>query len=393
MIDDGFKDWSGHNAAYALSILDELIARGIDCELFVNRAVIPMAARESQIRRAFRIFAAGFSLEWRFAPVFIQRLLRIAFANWSHLRDLLESVSPHIRLGDTVVVLIASSRTTLAYALWLRWLSLSKIPVDAVFIVHNSPHSFFKWETRLLAAAAGKCRVHWAAHTEHVRGRCADLAGGDAFLLPLPFGALSSPEGCRDRNYGSSLLFSYLGVAGFTKGLDLLADAIEQIQDLLIARRLRLAIQCNVHMKNEPLEQLARRLARLASQVPGIEGIPGALTPAEYRRRLSESDLLLHPHRRRYYQFALSGIFTEALSMGKPVILAAGTYMEEELQRFGGGLSFQDGDAAAFANVIRKAVEDIDSLRSRSAAAQPVWRNTHNAAQYVDKLHALVGGV
>lgn len=389
MIDDGLKDWSGHNAAYALSVLDELCRRGIQCELFANRNISQLDTTRVNVVPAFRNFAAGISLQWRSLPAAINRAARFLYANWSHLLDLFAAVNPYVRRQDVILVLIASSRTTLAYALWFLWLSILRRRLTILFVIHNRPHALFKWEARFLQAAASGHTIIWAAHTTPVQNMCTDALGRQSLLLPLPLGAdctVRPPS----RPPDSTIVFSYLGVALVPKGLDILVNAIEGVSDLLRAEKLALVVQCNIHREDQQLEELYQELAALARNIPGIEIIAGPLTPTEYHRRMNDSDLVLIPHRRQFFRFALSGVFTEALSAGKPVVVASDTYMAEELRRFGAGICFEDGNSVALAQAMRAAVDDIEGLRRRAFEAQSVWRGVHNAERYVSELCTVV---
>jgi glycosyltransferase involved in cell wall biosynthesis len=391
MIDDGLKDWSGHNASYALSVLDEFNRRGLTCELFANRDIERVHGERVNVHPSFRNFAAGLFFEWRCLPSEANRLARALAANCSHIRDLLGELTSHVRTGDVILVLIASSRTTLAYAIWLLWLSFRGRRVNIVFVLHNSPLKSFRWDARLLEKAGSGHRVFWAAHTDPVRKACADISGHESFLLPLPFGAKSGVQSSRPAE-DTRVVFSYLGVALVPKGLDVLVHAIDGVADLLKSGRLRLVVQCNIHRADPQLQELSQELGALARRLPGIEVIAGAFTATEYQQKMSDSDLLLIPHRRQFYKSALSGIFTEALAMGKPVIVASDTYMADELKHYGSGLCFEDGDPIALAEAMRKAMGDIQKLRHRALEAQSAWQAIHNAERYVTELSAIVNG-
>lgn len=387
MIDDGLKDWSGHNASYAMAVLDEMSRTCIESELFVSRDIAQVQGTRVNIHPAFRRFAAGLFFNSGVIPSSANRAARFLFANWSHMVDLFRNVTANVGNGDIILVLIASTRTTLAYAAWLRWLLIRKRRVAVVFVLHNAPHAQFKMEARLIARISGQ-RLLWAAHTRHVRDMCTSALGHDAFLLPLPLGAtvIAQPV---SRATGSPAAFSYLGVAGFTKGLDILVAAIDHLSDLLQNGRLKLLVQFNIHIPNERLEALRQKLLTLADGIPGIVVLSGPLAAAEYEQEMRKADVILIPHRREYYRYALSGIFTEALSMGKPVVVAADTYMAEELKTCGAGVCFEDGNPRSFAYAIRSALEDIENLNRRAVETRSAWRDIHSAERYVTELASM----
>ena len=79
--------------------------------------------------------------------------------------------------------------------------------------------------------------------------------------------------------------------------------------------------------------------------------------------------------------------------MGKPVVVASDTYMAEELERYGAGVCFEDGDPVALAQAMRTAMSDIRNLRLRALEAQSAWQAIHNAERYVTELSAIVDSI
>ena len=107
------------------------------------------------------------------------------------------------------------------------------------------------------------------------------------------------------------------------------------------------------------------------------------LSRAAYAELLAGADVVLLPYARRVYFARTSGPFTEALAAGKPVIVTADTWMSEELERHGAGLTFRDGDAADLAGTILRAKEGLAELSQAARARRGAWLRRHSPAAMV----------
>jgi glycosyltransferase involved in cell wall biosynthesis len=390
IIDDGFTGWAGHNAGYNLSLCAELSRRSIEHLLFCHETAKEVGGRSSHLRPVFRRFAA--TVSWRSPYLFrwINRVIGVLAANLGHLLDLLGRVGPDVRDGDLVLVTFQTYRTTLAYGFWALWLSLRQVRVSIVFVLHNLPHPYLGQEITLLRWLAWRQRILLAAHSEPVADCCGQAARMECHVLPLPFPGAGEAEPSIIPSSGGAVTFAYLGLASLGKGLDLVVEAIHLLSDLLDKGIIRLVIQCHVHRHNPDLEELRRRLEKLAVEKTGILVITRALSGEEYNREINAADVVLVPHRARSYREALSGIFADALARGKPVIVSEATHMAKLLDSHGAGLVFRDGDIAAFTGAIREMAARISEMKAKSIAAKSAWRNFHNPTRYVSDLLNMV---
>jgi len=389
IIDDGFTGWAGHNAGYNLSLCDELSRRSIAHQLFCHQSAATLSGLPPDVKPVFKQFAATVSFQSKYLFRWLNRVVRVLAANAGHFSDLLSRVSPEVCDGDIVLVAIQSYRTSLAYGLWLLWLSMKRIRVTVVFVVHNVPHKYFGHEMACLRFLAGRQRIILAAHADPVAEHCCRATGQKCHLLPLPFASAMGDLPVAREIKDAVISFAYLGVAGLTKGLDLLVKAVDEQEDLLRAGAIRFIIQCNVHMPNAEVENLRSRLNEQATRMAGIRLVTRSLVPDEYYREIDTSDVVIIPHRAEYYRCALSGIFADALARGKPVIVSDGTYMAKVLRQYGAGLLFPEGDARGLSDAIRVAVLRIGELREKAFSAKKAWRDIHNPGRYVDALLAI----
>jgi glycosyltransferase involved in cell wall biosynthesis len=392
ILDDAFIGWAGHNAGYNLSLCDELSRRSIAHQLFCQQDVTMLGDLRPDVKSVFKRSALAVSFQSKYLPLWLNRVVRVLAANAGHFSDLLSKVSPEVCDGDIVLVAIQSYRTSLAYGLWLLWLSMKRIRVTVVFIVHNVPHKYFGHEMACLRFLAWRQQIILAAHADPVAEHCCRATGHKCHLMPLPFAGGVDDLPANGRAIGDAgISFAYLGVAGLTKGVDLLVKAVDEQADLLRTGVIRfiIQIQCNVHMPNAEVENLRSRLSEQAARMAGIRLVTRSLVPDEYYREIDMSDVVIIPHRAEYYRCALSGIFADALARGKPVIVSDGTYMAKVLRQHGAGLLFPEGDAHGLSDAIRVAVLRIGELREKAFSARKAWRDIHNPGRYIDALLAI----
>lgn len=212
---------------------------------------------------------------------------------------------------------------------------------------------------------------------------------GVAFrTLPIPFrhglidAAQARVKSSPDDDAAVRLL--YLGDARTEKGFHLLpalARSLMLRDDT--SPGARIIAQSNFNSPaGEPKPRAARnQLMALPGDVVTLHA--EALSPDRYYELLCRSDVVLIPYDRACYSRRSSGIFTEALAAGKPVVIPAGTSMANCLPE-GAGVVY-DGEAD-FVRACREAVSRRAELASCAAASVARWRTLHSPALLVRAL-------
>ncbi|MEI7932128.1 MAG: glycosyltransferase, partial [Alphaproteobacteria bacterium] len=167
-------------------------------------------------------------------------------------------------------------------------------------------------------------------------------------LMPLPLGISCAvqPSEPRDR-----LVCAYVGFGSAEKGFHRLPGVISQLTDLQPSLR----FQIQVHGGPEfcgPVE------AELRAMDPDfVEVTSGAVDREAYLDLLRKADIVLLPYEPQMYAWASSGIFVEALSLGKVVIVPEGTWMSRQGARFEAGFqTVRDLSPEALSSAVRLAV-------------------------------------
>lgn len=127
------------------------------------------------------------------------------------------------------------------------------------------------------------------------------------------------------------LVASYLGDARSEKGYNLLPAIVSY--SAFVGR---VKIKAQVYYSGDyPEAECVRATALLnASSRDDVWFVKGALDSQRYAREILLSDVILIPYSQNNYISRSSGIFSEAMAAGIPVIVPAGTWMSAQLDRF-----------------------------------------------------------
>ncbi len=106
----------------------------------------------------------------------------------------------------------------------------------------------------------------------------------------------------------------------------------------------------------------------------------GPLGQEEFLRRLARSDIVLLPYRWQRYAMRASGVFSEALGLGRVVVAPAATVMGDGLAAGqGAGVTFRGFSAAAVAEALIAASDGLPGLSALAQARRAAWRTAQTA--------------
>ena len=390
LLDDSFTSWLGHNAAYNAAIVNELNQRGISSEVFANTKAADLQNDFAHgLHPVFRNYATmTLGSPAKFGPQrFIDKLVRLIKANWDHYKDLSQRVTSEVSDGDCIIVCMQSAGTSFAYSLWVRQMLAKGLNVSILLIIHNAPIKTFRLEVKSLRKLIRNNHLAFAAHTTAVVEFCRRNADITPTLLPLPhLPHLVPNEPIEFNSPKFATLFGYFGLASQGKGFDVLVDALPYMAGLLREGKIRFAIQATPYSNDVAAQSKCERLAQLAQELPGIEVIDQPLSDSEYMIRMQQADIVVIPNRAEAYKYALSGTFAEAVSLGKPVVVAKGTYMAETLALHNTNTEFISGDPASLAKALESTYQVAPQLSLDASRRAKQWAAYHNASSFVDRL-------
>jgi glycosyltransferase involved in cell wall biosynthesis len=125
-------------------------------------------------------------------------------------------------------------------------------------------------------------------------------------------------------------------------------------------------------------------------RIPDIRLIEGVLSENDYIAETGRIDAMLLPYDPCLFGLRGSGIFTQSVAAGRPIIASAGTFAGTCIARGEAeGEVFSPYDAKAFAAAILRLSGRLAHSHTRAAQLARNFARKHNADAYVDVLARL----
>lgn len=398
-VDNSLRDHVGHYFNLAASLLEQAEARGVRFEALAHIETTPEVRAALPVRPVFR---TDFHRGWFESPIlasnpFVSRWYDMLRANIEFFRELRRGLKG-ADAQTTVFMPMVSHREILAWAWWLRTRPAARAP-DVVLMFrlnYTDDENPEHWERirdvasfgfRALRRLARTRRVRIATDSERLAEEYRELMGLPAEVFPIPHteaGAAAEPA-AGAATPGCSTHFVMLGDLREEKGLPLLVEALRRLhaRDELAGLRFTLQSHIGSHW-HEPMRDHRRALAEMG--LPGVELVTTPLDVEAYYSLVDSADVVLVPYRRSTYYARTSGPVVEAFAAGKPVIATDGTWMSDQVARFGAGVTFADGDADDLARALVETRLTYHRLAERAALNRDDWLGYHNPKVFMDKL-------
>jgi glycosyltransferase involved in cell wall biosynthesis len=181
----------------------------------------------------------------------------------------------------------------------------------------------------------------------------------------------------------------YQGHTSALRGLHFLPDIIERCATLAPRPHFVVQIQSSDPAANNPLRPTLERLERLAGD--DLRLVHGELSAADYFELLAVADIILLPYSPTFYGVGSSGVFTEAASAGKVVVVSQGTVPARQGREYSlGVVAASQWTPAAMAEAVAAAVRDLPALKAKASAGAPRFRADQCARALWDKVIAAV---
>ncbi|MCI0349043.1 MAG: glycosyltransferase, partial [Acidobacteriales bacterium] len=145
------------------------------------------------------------------------------------------------------------------------------------------------------------------------------------------------------------------------------------------------------HSNWEPRTIEAERALR---SLKGVRFLDGILSTEDYARWTSQMDVMLMPYDPIAFGPARgSGIFTEALAAGRPVVATKGTFAGDSIGKLAAeGEVFAPHTSEALAAAIGRLIPRLPACKARAAERAREFALHHSPDSYIDVLLALGQG-
>jgi len=95
----------------------------------------------------------------------------------------------------------------------------------------------------------------------------------------------------------------------------------------------------------------------------------------DFAAELSHCDLVIWPSRAEAYSQSLSGVVSECIATGVPIVVPAGCLPAQIAARYGCGVVFHDYSCVAIIAAVEEAARNFADLTARSRAAATAWHS------------------
>jgi len=368
---------NGHRYHEALGLQEETQRRGKELLLFIHREAQP------EVRAALNARAVLHDPVFRPDLTFDERTADFVAMLHRH-------VDPVVRPDDWLLQLLTTQCEARATARWLAELPARRRPWALVLFVSD------RWnrvgeadrlrqlaELRLLGhelaalPAGARHRLLFACHTSGLQEELQAVLGGELMLAPTTdyaTGIAPRPAARLD----SVPRLALLGGARREKGSHLLPAVVP----LCLADG---GLEIVLHLCNELLtpEEFAP-LAELG-KLPGVHTVSGAVDRNAYLALLAAADLLLLPYERVAYRLRPSGIFSEAVMAGLPLVVPDGTAMAEQIAAgAAAGVIYESEGAVAIAAAVRRALDELPGLSAVARERAVAWPRSNSLGAFLD---------
>jgi glycosyltransferase involved in cell wall biosynthesis len=230
---------------------------------------------------------------------------------------------------------------------------------------------------RKAAPLIGKS-LFFTAENEPIATLYRDLYGIEARILPVPFG------GTRPARPGMARpTFGFLGYSKCDKGFHLLPRAIA------LCLESGVAADFSIQVRHDGWEAPTVAAEQALRRMEGIRLIGGVLNEEDFIKETDRIDAMLLPYDPLLFGLRGSGLFTQSVAAGRPVVASAGTFAGAEIARGAAeGEVFSPYEAPALAAAILRLAARIEASRTRAVKLAEAFARDHSADAYIDVLLA-----
>ena len=303
-------------------------------------------------------------------------------SRWRFQADLFSGIrKAEVGRQDVIFAQMLAPRNLTSWLHWLKSLPKERAPILVLHLGYAPERFGVDARLRPLLSglqSAGKLeRARFVTDSPILQGRYEVILRQPVTLLPV---VVSRRAAESSKPPGSPPCFASLGNAREDKGFPEVLAAVDSLCDSAI--KARFALQ-----SSDPDRRSAAALADFRSvSSEHVRLWDHPLSDDAYLRLLREADVLLLPYRSETYRERTSGVFCEALSAGKPVIVSQGSLMGLQVSRERTGWLVRDRSPASLAGVIRKALPEVESVAMRCAELMQRYSKMFHPDTVVSKL-------
>ena len=234
-----------------------------------------------------------------------------------------------------------------------------------------------------LRTQSGQERVFLLADDRHLAGVVSRICARRTFAMPIPkYLGAADASGC-SKESAEPTVYVHLN----WRSRPLIKDLANIIRCITTAvPGARFIIKPTKSLPIEAQEALNLQIASLA------EILPEEQEPADYLANFSKCTVVLLAYEPQAYAIMTSGVFVEAASFGKPVVVPGGTWMARQIiEGRGAGAIFEEPDAQTVVAALLEALRSSERLGAIARSLAPQVRNRNSCREDVEIILRLNG--
>jgi glycosyltransferase involved in cell wall biosynthesis len=291
-----------------------------------------------------------------------------------------------------------------AVSLWLARLPVENRPVIAVMLRYLN-HAMDYVQARANKELIALYYRYAARELRAIQPRsliCADtreLAAAYQKMIGFPVIELANPMDVSDllvssaaRAISARPVVVYQGHTSPLRGFQFLPEVIERCAALSPKPRFIVQVQNRDAAAATGMTPMLERLEKMSAD--DVKLVSGALSATDYFALLAEADIVLLPYSPSFYGHGSSGVFTEAASAGKVVVVSNSTVPARQGREYQlGVVPAAQWTGASMAEAVATAVRNLPALQAKATAGAPRFRSDNCAQALWDRLFAALSAL
>ena len=405
LIDSGLVNKAGHSYTLAKTVSGALARRklqyrifglsGLDTSITAEIGAIPHFSRWlyecvecSRNENRLRSVAAIFRGAPASSSIWSERQTWTAL-NETFERDLEALPAGVWQKDNLIVVLTITQNQILGLVRFLRGRPREQLPCVVCNLM--LPPSFLSWGAvsahgekfyrvafKLAAPLIGRS-LFFTVDSDAMRTLYREHFGLQTDILPIPFDA-SGPQ----QTMNGTVRVGFFGDSRYDKGFQLLPRAIE------LCQRDGLDAEFIVQIHNSGWTQCTIEAEAALRALKGVRLLEGVLSSEDYAAWTGRTDVILLPHDPVLFgAMRASGIFTESVAAGRPVVASRGTFAGTSVENNQvEGEVFAPHTSEALAAAIARLMPRLPACKARAAERAQDFARSHSPGAYIDMLLA-----
>lgn len=201
--------------------------------------------------------------------------------------------------------------------------------------------------------------VHITNESQHSASKYAPWLGNQILVDAQPILEPPARVAVPQAAISDKVVLAYAGFPHERVGYPMVFRAYESLMKSDLAERVLFKVK---HVKKHYTPETLRLYEAFTAKTKNIIHETRFLPGDAYDRFLNECDIILIPYSKKQYPVNTSGVLVDALLRKKVVVVPEDTWMAEQIQRYGAGVTFESDNEKSFIAAIGKAVADFPAL-------------------------------